>query len=274
MSILLFIHNLYSSSDSMENKHFSRELKCLNYGKNKLSVPHQPQIQTFQGEMNVCSKCLTLFPTNNSLVKHFDSCEIPFIPIYEEESFKISKVTVLCKKQLLALITQIFIKSKTVYYEVDSYDFFIVYNTEIVGFYSKYKQGNNSLNCLLVFPCFQGQGWGTVLFDFCNILTTIDSSNPEKNILFEPQSPEKPYTKKAIFCFRSYWKYKVLGGRTINEISRRTNLTPNDVILGLEQQGFDFKEWKLKGSIFVKKPRLLSKRVVWLKDKATEIIFD
>lgn len=127
----------------MENKYFFRELKCLNYGKNKLSVPHQPQIQTFQGEMNVCSKCLTLFPTNNSLVKHFDSCEIPFIPIYEEESFKISKVTVLCKKQLLALITQIFIKSKTVYYEVDSYDFFIVYNTEIIGFYSKYKQGNN-----------------------------------------------------------------------------------------------------------------------------------
>lgn len=269
--ILINIISLYTKRrlyfTAMEGKHFSRELKILNYGTHQMNTPNQPAIQVLNEELNVCSKCISIFPTNNSLLKHFDSCKIPFTPIYEEQDFKISKISSLDKKQLLSLITQIFIKSKTVYYEVANYDFFILYDTEIIGYYSKYRDGPSSLNCLLVFPCFQGCGWGTVLFDFCNIPVTSSDKSPEKNLIFQPLSPEKPYSKKAIFCFRKYWKYKVIGGNTINEISQETNLPVNDVILGLEQQGFDFKKWKLSNMVHVKKPRILSKRVFWLKTK-------
>lgn len=247
---------------------FTKELKAFNYGNYKLTVNHRPMFRSFNGELNVCSKCISMFPTVKSLVKHMDSCSIAFTPFYEEKAFKISKVETLKTKQLLALISQIFIKSKTVYYEVESYDFYILFQDEIMGYFSRYKEGPHSLNCLLVLPCFQGQGWGTVLFDFSNIPVTCDLEDPGKNIIFDPKSPEKPYSKKAIFCFRKYWKFKVIGGgRTVNEISSRTNLPVNDVILGLEQQGFDFNEWRLTKKIDMKRPRMLEKRVMKYQKK-------
>lgn len=251
----------------MQGKHFTKELKILNYGTHQLNIYHQPSIQCLDGELNVCSKCISFFPTYNSLQKHSKNCSIPFTAIYQEESFKISKIENLKTKQNISLISQLFIKSKTVYYEVHNYDFFIVSNEDVMGYFSRFKGGENSLNCLLVLPCYQGQGWGTILFDYCNIPSTTSVLHPESHLVPDQKSPEKPYSKKAIFCFRKYWKFRVIGGKTINEISLRSNLTTNDVILGLELNGFDFKLWKLNKEITVHKPRMLMKRVMKLKNK-------
>ena len=318
----------------MKDIFFSKEIKIFNYGKHQLDFSNKISLKSLEGELNICSKCISSFPTKSSLNNHMKACVIPFSVIYKESAFRICKIQVLKTKQLLSLISQGFIKSKTLYYEVENYDFFVVCTDEIVGYFSRYKNGPNSLSCLLVFPCFQGEGWGTILFDFSNIPaiknetyfedqniknqlisedqirqntiknqsisanknqlisenqisqntiknqsisanknqlisenqisqnTIKNQSISEDQILLNPKSPEKPYSKKAIFCFRKYWKYKVVGGNTINEISKRTNLTVNDVILGLEQNGFDFKKWKLTNEIEIKKPRLLSKRVI------------
>lgn len=231
---------------------FRNHTKQLNYGNHEIKTLHNAPIHTTDGVINICSKCISMFPTKKSLSNHMEKCTIPFVPFYEEQSFKISKIESLKTKQLLSMLSLLFIKSKTVYFEVENYDFYIVYDKEIIGYFSKYRNGSNSLNCFLVFPCFQKQGWGTILMDY--------SSAPV--IGEEAKSPEKPYSKKAIFCFRKYWKYKVIGAKSISEIAKRENLTVDDAIIGLELNGFDFKKWKLSGEITVEKPRLLSKKII------------
>lgn len=240
--------------------------KLLNYGKHEMKPPFATVLRTIDGTLNICSKCIAMLPTPHSLESHMARCTIPYKPIYEEEHFKVSKIESLKKKQLLSMVSQMFIKSKTVYFEVDRYDFFILYDREIIGYFSRYKGGKHSLNCFLVFPCFQKQGWGTVLMDFsmipaARVTEPKDNSLEVSGVVYDPRSPEKPYTKKAILCFRKYWKYKVVGARTVAEVSRKNNLTVDDAIIGLELNGFNFKKWKIEGEINVEKPRLLSKKV-------------
>ncbi|ELA42017.1 uncharacterized protein VICG_00864 [Vittaforma corneae ATCC 50505] len=251
--------------------------KLLNYGKHQIKPSFATVLYTVDGTLNVCSKCIAMFPTLHSLENHMERCTIPYKPIYEEDTFKVSKIEALKNKQLLSMISQMFIKSKTVYFEVDKYDFFIIYDQEIIGYFSRYKNGRHSLNCFLVFSCFQKQGWGTVLMDFSTIpavrITSQGNNNDIKqasakgdtvdlsNVVYDPKPPEKPYTKKAILCFRKYWKYKVIGAQTVAEISRKSNLTLDETVVGLELNGFNFKKWKIEGEIGVEKPRLLSKKV-------------
>lgn len=199
-----------------------------------------------------------------------ETCTIPYNAIYEEKGFKISKIESLKTKQLLSLVARMFIENKTVYYEVDDYDFYIIYDNEIFGYFSKFREGENSLNCFLVFPCFQGQGWGTVLVDISAIpeARMKDDGEIEPNI--DMKSPEKPYTKKAIRCFRSYWKYQVLGATSVNEIARRRNISVDDAIVGLELNGFDFKRWKMDKNVEVKRPRILSKKVYWVNKEISD----
>jgi hypothetical protein len=201
-----------------------------------------------------------MLPTAYALETHMEHCTVPFRPLYEEEGLKVSKIESLKRKQLLSIVSQMFIRSKTVYYEVDEYDFYIVYDAEVFGYFSRYRGGKHSLNCLLVFPCFQGLGWGTVLTDI--------SVAPSARMLpggAEPacdmRSPEKPYTKKAIVCFRKYWQYAVVGARTVREVAQRRNISVDDAIIGLELNGFDFKSWSMTSVPAVKRPRILARRL-------------
>lgn len=206
-----------------------------------------------------------MFRTQNGLKIHMEECTIPFTPIYTESEFKIAKLGNQRTKQVLSVISQMFISTKTVFYEVDMYDYYILYDKEIIGYFSSYKDGSFLLNCFLVMPCFQKQGWGTVLLDFAYSKQTRDAKDPAKSEVQNVVSAEKPYSKKAIMCFRKYWKYKVLRGKTVNEIAKLSNLSIDDVIIGLELNGFDFKKWKQAAVIEAKKPRMLSNTVYRLK---------
>lgn len=235
------------------------EIKNINYGTHCISPLYKSPLLAINGTLNVCSKCLSFHPTSRSLENHMAMCTIPFIPIYEEEDFKISKVTPLNKKQNLCLVSQMFLKSKTLYYEVDDYDFFVVYQDEVFGYFSRQRSGDNSLNCFMVFPCFQKQGWGTVLVSYSQIKEYAGAE--ASGISNKIKGAGKPYSKKAIFCFRKYWKYKVIGGTTVREISLKQNIPIDDAIVGLELQGFNFEKWEQKGEIDTKKPRMLAHRV-------------
>lgn len=181
-------------------------------------------------------------------------CVIPFTPIYEDNSCNIAKITETSTKQLLSLLACMFIKHKTVFYNAANYDYFIVYDSEIKGYFSRDNSGNYSLCCVLVWPCFARQGLGSLLIDFSYKISNIKSD-------IDIPGPERPFSKKAILCFRKYWKYRVIGAKTIRQISEEANISIDDAIVGLELNGFNFKKWTLDGEISVSKPRLLSKNM-------------
>jgi len=261
-------------------------VKLLNYGKHEIKTPFAAVVRCHDSTVNICSMCISMFSTNQALRSHMERCVVPYRAIYQERDFRLSKIQSLKTKQLLSTISQMFIQSKTVYYEVQDYDFYIIYDKEIFGYFSRYRGGNHSLNCFLVFPCFQGQGWGTVLMDISTIKRirvpdqmdissaaglpvledgSVDSGGKSTGTDMIPfsdmRSPEKPYTRKAIMCFRKYWKYRVVGAKTVREIAVRRNISVDDAIIGLELNGFDFKKWKMTGEAKVSMPRLLGKRV-------------
>lgn len=238
----------------------ARDISAVNYGTHELKPVYRAPLLAIDGVLNVCSRCLSLCPSPSSLLKHMETCTIPFRAIYEEEEFGISRVTPIGRKQNLCLLSQMFLKSKTVYFEVRNYDFFVVYRDEIFGYFSRYKGGDHALNCFLVFPCFQRQGWGTILLDYSQIKISSNHIGAEPPEPAGPRGAEKPYSKKAICCFRKYWRYKVIGAKSIRHISEERNMSIDDAILGLEQQGFNFRRWKLEGTIDARKPRLLSKK--------------
>lgn len=235
----------------------------ISYGTHRIVPLYSSPLRTIGGVLNVCSKCISIHPTKRSLEMHMAVCSVPFLPIYEENgqeaggtAFKMSKISSLEKKQLLCLLARMFIKSKTAFYGVSNFDVFIVYDTEIMGYFSRPRGGDYSLSCLLVWPCFARQGLGSLLIDFSCV---------RPRGLSTARGPERPLSKKAIFCFRKYWRYKVIGAQTVRQISELTNLSVDDAIVGLELNGFDFKKWVQQGEIRPEKPRLLSK-IVYCKN--------
>lgn len=275
------------------------KIEEVNYGEHKMIPVHNSPLYTIGGILNVCSTCLEILPTLRSLEIHRLCCNVKFNAIYSEDSFRISRISHMKTKQTLARMGMLFIKSKTLFYDLNLYDFFIIYDKEIMGYFSRAKEGANALSCLMVFPCFQGLGIGSLLVDYSQIKTVklVDQEGESKDIknrkntkiqndkitkykindgfiedleakntktykiLCDPKGPEKPFSKKAILCYRKYWKYKVIGAKTIRQISNDQNITVDDAIIGLELNGFDFKKWSMQNEVVPNPPRLLSRRV-------------
>lgn len=233
-----------------------KPVKSVNYGLHSFHEINPISFCTFDGELHVCSKCLEFLPTKASLDFHFPVCDVPFRPFYSEEDFSISLVIETHKKQKLSLLSMCFLKSKTLFYEVENYDFYLIYGTEIYGYFSRHRNRNFSLNCFVVFPPFQGRGFGSVLLDYSQSVELDSNSSKIKN-----GGIEKPYTWKSIMCFRRYFPSKIKEGNTVNEIAESSNLTVDDTIIGLELLGYDFKTNTHKKGAVLKEPRILKHRI-------------
>ncbi|KAL6120856.1 mys-1 [Nucleospora cyclopteri] len=247
-----------------------KNVKIINYGKNTFEPICAPKIKTIDSSLNVCSKCISIFATEISLKNHIELCSVPFLSFYEQKFkdgsiLKFAKISSTAKKQALSILGDALILKKTSYFDVENFDFYIVFDQEVKGYYSKYQGNDNSLSCLSVFPPFQKEGLGSLLIDlsqaFCNN-TRINDTEVLNNKLYVSNSPERPLSTQGAFCYRKYWKYKVIGGETINKIAQNENLAIEDVVIGLEKNGFDFKTWKLEENILINKPqKLLSKKL-------------
>ena len=232
-----------------------------------------------------------MFNTHKSLSNH--SCTIPFTPFYTEEKISFAKISKLKNKQTLSILGETLISQKTVFYDVEPYDFYVAFEEEIMGYFCKHRENENSLSCLVVFPPFQKTGLGGLLIDlsqsiFVNIKEKVDKEKEVDNEkeednekdnekeednekingneipkkLYVPNGPERPLSVKATFCYRKYWQYKVIGAKTVNQIAKDENISVEDAVVGLERNGFNFKNWEMEKEIVVNKPKkMLTKKL-------------
>ena len=137
---------------------------------------------------------------------------------------------------------------------------------DVLGYFSKNKFLDNSISCLCIFPPFLNCGLGTFLIDFSQqpaLVTDRGIQYKEKYKLYVPLEPERPLSAAAVAVYRKYWAYKVFGVKNIKEAMAKNNLNEEDVILGLEENGFDFKKWKMGKEPVMNKPRrFLDKRLL------------
>ncbi|CAK5031742.1 unnamed protein product [Meloidogyne enterolobii] len=169
----------------------------------------------------MCKFCPCCFPPGNEIYRDVDEG----ICIWETY----------CRN--LCLMAKLFMSSKTLYHEVDTFTFYIL--TEIstrgcvtVGYFSKEKNPskNNNLSCLLTLPHAQGKGYGKLLIDL-----SYQFSKLEHKI----GSPEHPLSDMGLLAYRSYWRsvlFSALRQRNnsqtimIKDLSIETAIHSSDII--------------------------------------------
>lgn len=202
----------------------------------------------------LCEMCLRGCESKNALKRHERLCKATCPPgdeIYREGGNSIFEVdglkeNVFCRN--LCLLAKLFLNSKTLFYDVDSFLFYLLTEYDpvndkhhIVGYFSKEKANgsNYNLSCILTLPVYQRRGYGNLLIDFSYLLSRIE---------FKAGTPEKPLSELGALSYRNYWKVQMaytlrklakkkpmISCLTVVQLSKLTGMVESDVIVGLEQ---------------------------------------
>ncbi|PNY28085.1 Histone acetyltransferase [Tolypocladium capitatum] len=180
-------------------------------------------------------KCATKHPPGDEIYRHGS------VSIFEVDG---RKHPVYC--QNLCLLAKLFLGSKTLYYDVEPFLFYILCEYDdcgyhFVGYFSKEKRASsqNNVSCILTLPIHQRKGYGNLLIDFSYLLTRVEEKTG---------SPEKPLSDMGLVSYRNYWRLELCryflrfaeGGKhqkdglSVKQISDHTGMTADDVVSALE----------------------------------------
>ncbi|RDA93760.1 hypothetical protein CP533_0279 [Ophiocordyceps camponoti-saundersi (nom. inval.)] len=200
----------------------------------------------------ICEFCLKYMNSDYVAWRHKLKCAAKHPPgdeIYRHESVSIFEVDgrkhpVYC--QNLCLLAKLFLGSKTLYYDVEPFLFYILCEYDergyhFVGYFSKEKRASsqNNVSCILTLPIHQRKGYGNLLIDFSYLLTRTEQKTG---------SPEKPLSDMGLVSYRNYWRLELCrylmnlthgeahkrDGLSVRGISDETGMTPDDVVSALE----------------------------------------
>ncbi|KKZ62520.1 histone acetyltransferase [[Emmonsia] crescens] len=193
----------------------------------------------------ICEFCLKYMNSDFVAWRHKLKCPAKHPPgdeIYRDGSVSVFEVDgrknpVYC--QNLCLLAKLFLGSKTLYYDVEPFLFYVMTEYDelgchFVGYFSKEKRpsSSNNVSCILTLPIHQRKGYGNLLIDFSYLLTRVERKTG---------SPEKPLSDMGLVSYRNYWRlvlsYQLRNQKTpvsIAELSERTGMTADDIVSGLE----------------------------------------
>lgn len=256
------------------------KIKCINFGGYEIDTWHAapyPEEYSRNKHLYICEFCLKYMSSDYVAWRHKLKCSAKHPPGDEIYRSKITnpetgKETYLSFYEVdgrrnqvycqnLCLLAKLFLGSKTLYYDVEPFLFYIMtendeYGCHFVGYFSKEKRGGiqpllddpspdfalsnpgNNVSCILVLPVHMRRGFGRTLIEFSYMLTKVEKRTG---------SPEKPLSDMGLVSYRSYWRgvlctlllrYRdVESGSqpiTITDIARETGMTPDDIISTLE----------------------------------------
>ncbi|KAI9789246.1 MAG: hypothetical protein M1816_006255 [Peltula sp. TS41687] len=224
------------------------KIQCINFGGFEIdtwyAAPY-PEEYSRNRVLYICEFCLKYMSSEYVAWRHKLKCPAKHPPgdeIYREGSISIFEVDgrknpVYC--QNLCLLAKLFLGSKTLYYDVEPFLFYVMTEYDelgcrFVGYFSKEKRpsSSNNVSCILTLPIHQRKGYGNLLIDFSYLLTRVERKTG---------SPEKPLSDMGLVSYRNYWRlilcYELLnqkGPISIMDISNHTGMTPDDIVSGLE----------------------------------------
>lgn len=224
------------------------KMKCINFGGYEIetwyAAPY-PEEYSRNRVLYICEFCLKYMNSDFVAWRHKLKCPVKHPPgdeIYRDGTISVFEVDgrknpVYC--QNLCLLAKLFLGSKTLYYDVEPFLFYVMTEYDelgfhFVGYFSKEKRpsSSNNVSCILTLPIHQRKGYGNLLIDFSYLLTRIER---------KVGSPEKPLSDMGLVSYRNYWHLvlsyqlrKQKSPTSIAELSERTGMTPDDVVSGLE----------------------------------------
>lgn len=149
--------------------------------------------------------------------------------------------------QNLALFGKLFLDDKSVFYNIDHYNFYVIYGKDSktqdylpMGFFSKEVvswENDNNLACICIFPPYQRKGLGWLLIEF---LYALAKATPGQ-LISGPEFPLSPYGKMSYYRF---WSVKLAflineslslkKSCTASELSVLSGFRKEDILLTLE----------------------------------------
>ncbi|KAI0408272.1 hypothetical protein F4802DRAFT_405393 [Xylaria palmicola] len=235
------------------------QIECIEFGGWEIdtwyAAPY-PEEYSRNRVLYICEFCLKYMNSDYVAWRHKLKCPAKHPPgdeIYRHGSISFFEVDgrknpVYC--QNLCLLAKLFLGSKTLYYDVEPFLFYVLCEYDdlgyhFVGYFSKEKRASsqNNVSCILTLPIHQRKGYGHLLIDFSYLLTRVEE---------KCGSPEKPLSDMGLVSYRNYWrlvlcKYLIehvpedktqKRGISIRQISDDTGMTPDDVVSALEALRF------------------------------------
>ncbi|KAK5001529.1 Histone acetyltransferase, partial [Cryomyces antarcticus] len=224
------------------------KIKCINFGGYEIDTWHAapyPEEYSRNRVLYICEFCLKYMNSDYVAWRHKLKCPGKHPPgdeIYRDGFFSFFEVDgrknpVYC--QNLCLLAKLFLGSKTLYYDVEPFLFYVMtenddYGCHFVGYFSKEKRPSslNNVSCILVLPIHQRRGFGHLLIEFSYLLTRVEKKTG---------SPEKPLSDMGLVSYRSYWRLVLcsllLGQKSpisVSTISECTGMTADDIVSALE----------------------------------------
>ncbi|KAJ9151204.1 Histone acetyltransferase [Pleurostoma richardsiae] len=231
------------------------QIECIEFGGWEIdtwyAAPY-PEEYSRNRVLYICEFCLKYMNSDYVAWRHKLKCPAKHPPgdeIYRHNSVSVFEVDgrknpVYC--QNLCLLAKLFLGSKTLYYDVEPFLFYVLCEYDdmgyhFVGYFSKEKRASsqNNVSCILTLPIHQRKGYGNLLIDFSYLLTRAEQKTG---------SPEKPLSDMGLVSYRNYWRLIMCRylldhvpesnaekhGLSIRKISDDTGLTPDDVVSALE----------------------------------------
>lgn len=230
------------------------QIEYIEFGQHQIDIWYAapyPEEYSRNKALFICEFCLKYMESDIVAWRHKSKCPWKHPPgdeIYRHGNIMVFEVDgrknpLYC--QNLCLLAKLFLGSKTLYYDVEPFLFYVMtehdeYGCHFVGYFSKEKRpsSQNNVSCILVLPIHQRKGYGHLLIDFSYLLTRVEKKTG---------SPEKPLSDMGLVSYRNYWRlvlcyylrdYKP-GDKipSVKEISDAMGLTPDDVISALDALG-------------------------------------
>jgi histone acetyltransferase SAS3 len=230
------------------------QIEYIEFGQYQIDIWYAapyPEEYSRNKALFICEFCLKYMESDIVAWRHKTKCPWKHPPgdeIYRDGKIMIFEVDgrknpLYC--QNLCLLAKLFLGSKTLYYDVEPFLFYVMTEYDelgchFVGYFSKEKRPSslNNVSCILVLPIHQRKGYGHLLIDFSYLLTRVEKKTG---------SPEKPLSDMGLVSYRNYWRLVLCyylrdfksGDKipSIKTISEDMGLTPDDVISGLDALG-------------------------------------
>ena len=159
----------------------------------------------------------------------------------------------------MALFGKLFLDDKSVYYNVDAFDFYVVYAPEPshdagerarlkpMGFFSKEVNAwdeDNNLACICVFPPFQRLRLGSLLVEFLYALARVTPGQARLG----PEFPLSPFGQATYLRFWAkrlafvIWNdFSTAESVSLRDLADKTGFRKDDCLLALEYMGVLFE---------------------------------